>query len=834
METLEYGPAPESAGVAMDWLESHGRHFALFIDGEWREPVAGERFDSFNPANEAVLASVAQGGEQDIDAAVRAARAALPAWQALDGHQRARFLYALARQIQKNSRLFAVLETLDNGKPIRETRDIDVPLVARHFYHHAGWAQLRDDEFPGYGPVGVVGQIIPWNFPLLMLAWKVAPALAGGNTVVLKPAEYTPLTALLFAEICQRIGLPAGVLNVVTGDGRTGEALVGHPDVDKIAFTGSTEVGRIIRERTAGTGKRLTLELGGKSPFVVFEDADLDSVVEGVVDAIWFNQGQVCCAGSRILVQEGVAQRLIDRLRARMETLRVGDPLEKTVDIGAIIAPVQLKRIETLVEGGRQDGANVWQPSWGCPQEGWFYPPTLITDVAPSADVARIEIFGPVVVLMTFRTPAEAVSLANNTRYGLAASVWSENINLALDIAPKIRAGTVWINSTNLFDAASGFGGYRESGFGREGGREGMWEYLAGNGRQGSGWGREAVPPAGDGSGAGYAPAPPSTGTEPHAGPPFSGSPGPPVGVEDEGKGNPPVSPSPTPPVGAGGGVGIDRTAKLYIGGKQARPDGGYSQAVVGAGGRVLGEVGTGNRKDVRNAVEAAHAAVWAGRTAHQRAQVLYYLAENLAARRDEFIARIRASTGGGAAAAAAEFDATMRRLFTYAAWADKWDGAVHHVPLRGVTLAMPEPWGVMGIVCPDAFPLLGFVSSVIPAVALGNAVVALPSAPGALVATDLYQVLDTSDVPAGVINVITGPRETLAQVLAGHDDVSALWCFPPMGDAAALERLSAGNMKPTWIDRGARDWLDPAQGSGPEFLRHASQVKNIWIPYGE
>ncbi|MEJ2186196.1 MAG: aldehyde dehydrogenase family protein [Gemmatimonadota bacterium] len=803
METLEYGPAPESAGVAMEWLEAHHHRFDLFIGGEWRAPVAGERFDTVNPANEQALADVAQGGQDDVDAAVRAARSALPAWRALDGHQRARFLYALARQIQKHSRLFAVLETLDNGKPIRETRDIDVPLVARHFYHHAGWSQLRDEEFPGYGPVGVVGQIIPWNFPLLMLAWKVAPALAGGNTVVLKPAEYTPLTALLFAEICQRIGLPAGVLNVVTGDGRTGEALVGQPDVDKIAFTGSTEVGRIIRERTAGTGKRLTLELGGKSPFVVFEDADLDSVVEGVVDAIWFNQGQVCCAGSRILVQEGVAQRLIERLRARMETLRVGNPLDKTVDIGAIIAPVQLKRIETLVEGGRQDGATVWQPSWSCPEEGWFYPPTLITDVAPAADVARIEIFGPVVVLMTFRTPAEAVDLANNTRYGLAASVWSENINLALDIAPKIRAGTVWINSTNLFDAASGFGGYRESGFGREGGREGMWEYLA-NG--------------------------------------LTPSPALPVGEEEEGQGTPPVPPSPTLRVGGeegrgsavGGGVGLDRTAKLYIGGRQVRPDGGYSTPVTGADGAVLGEVGTGNRKDVRNAVEAAHAASWAGRTAHQRAQVLYYLAENLSARREEFLVRIQALTGGEPAAAAAEFHATIRRLFTYAAWADKWDGAVHHVPLRGVTLAMPEPWGVMGVVCPDAFPLLGFVSAVIPPVALGNTVVALPSGPGALVATDLYQVLDTSDVPAGVINVITGPRDVLAQVLAGHDDVNALWCFPNMGDTAALERLSAGNMKPTWVDRGTRHWLDPAQGEGPEFLRHASQVKNIWIPYGE
>jgi aldehyde dehydrogenase (NAD+) len=367
--------------------------------------------------------------------------------------------------------LLAVVESLDNGKPIRESRDIDIPLVARHFYHHAGWAQLRDQELPGYAPVGVVGQIIPWNFPLLMLAWKIAPALAMGNTLVLKPAEFTPLTALLFGELCLEAGLPSGVVNIITGDGRTGAALVDHPDVDKIAFTGSTEVGRIIRAATAGSGKKLSLELGGKSPFVVFEDADLDSVVEGVVDAIWFNQGQVCCAGSRILVHEGTAPRLVDKLRARMETLRVGSPLDKAVDIGAIVAPVQLERIEQLVAQGIKEGATLWQPSWSCPTEGLFYPPSLFTEVSPAATIAQEEIFGPVVVLITFRTHDEAVEIANNTRYGLAASIWSENINLALDMAPRIKAGTVWVNCTNMFDAAAGFGGYRESGYGREGGR---------------------------------------------------------------------------------------------------------------------------------------------------------------------------------------------------------------------------------------------------------------------------------------------------------------------------------------------------------------------------
>jgi aldehyde dehydrogenase (NAD+) len=724
---------------------------------------------------------------------VSAARRAFASWSKLDPHVRARHLYALARHVQKHARMFAVLESLDNGKPIREARDIDIPLVARHFYHHAGWAQIADAEFAGYEPVGVVGQIIPWNFPLLMLAWKVAPALATGNTVVLKPAEFTSLTALRFAELCAEVALPAGVVNIITGDGRTGEALVQHPDVAKIAFTGSTEVGRIIRIATAGTGKKLSLELGGKSPFLVFEDADLDSVVEGVVDAIWFNQGQVCCAGSRILAQEGIAETLTERLRARMETLRVGDPLDKGIDIGAIVAPVQLDRIRELVRRGEEEGAELWQPSWSCPTEGYFYPPTLLTNVAPAATVAQVEIFGPVVVLMTFRTPAEAVALANNTRYGLAASVWTENVNLALDVAPRLQAGTVWVNCTNVFDAAAGFGGYRESGFGREGGREGLYEYVRPT------WEQAAAATA--------------------------------AGVVD-------VAPSVAQP-STNGGAGlppIDRTAKLYIGGKQVRPDQGHSLEVRGNGGRVVGEVGQGNRKDIRNAVEAAHAAAaWARQTAHSRAQVLYFVAENLAARADEFAHRLVALDEGAGTTAHAEVERSIDRLFTAAAWADKFDGAVHATPFRNVTLAMNEPIGVIGIVCTDHAPLLGFVSAVAPAIALGNTVVVVPSASAPLVATDLYQVFDTSDLPGGVVNIVTGRREELVEPLAGHDDVDGLWYFPADGLGATVERLSAGNMKRTWVAHGrARDWWDPRQGAGEEFLRRATQVKNIWVPYGE
>ncbi|MDB4916273.1 MAG: Aldehyde Dehydrogenase, partial [Gemmatimonadetes bacterium] len=618
---------------------------------------------------------------------------------------------------------------------------------------------------------------------------------------VIKPAEFTPLTALLFAEIADSVGLPAGVLNVVNGDGDTGRLIVEHADIDKIAFTGSTEVGRIIRKATAGSGKKLSLELGGKSPFIVFEDADLDSVVEGVVDAIWFNQGQVCCAGSRLLVQEGVSDRLIAKLRARMETLRLGSPLDKSVDMGAIVAPVQLDRIRSLVDAGVAEGAEMWQPTWACPSEGCFYPPTLFTNVQPSSSIAQVEIFGPVLVAMTFRTPAEAVAMANNTQYGLAASVWSESINLALDIAPKIKAGVVWINSTNLFDAAAGFGGYRESGFGREGGREGMYEYLK----------RDRVSATDDLAAGRAAKASARTATKAAAKPIKRAA-----ELDDVDRGGPLV----------------DRTPKLFIGGKQARPDSGYSIRIAGADGHVIGEVGEGNRKDLRNAVEAAHAALggWSKATGHNRAQILYYIAENLAARSSEFAARLTAMSGGDGAA---EVEAAVRRLFTYAAWADKYDGQVHQVPLRGVALAMNEPIGVMGLACPDEAPLLGLVSLIGPALCVGNTVVVIPSERAPLAATDFYQVLETSDLPAGVVNIVTGAKDSLIKTLADHDDVDAVWYFGSRDGVRAVELASAGNMKRTFAEFEARAWFEE-EGEGREFLREATQVKNIWIPYGE
>ena len=780
--SMALGPAPESAAPAKHWLDAHQRRFGYYINGTWQQPADAATFATINPSDGSHLADITQGDAHAVETAVIAATRALPGWRGLSGHVRARFLYAIARHIQKHARLFAVLESLDNGKPIRESRDIDIPLVIRHFYHHAGWAQIADQEFAQYQAVGVCAQIIPWNFPLLMLAWKVAPALAAGNTVVLKPAEWTPLTALLFAEICATVGLPAGVVNIVTGDGSTGATLANHPGVHKVAFTGSTEVGRILRTATAGSHKKLSLELGGKSPFIVLADADLDAVVEGVVDAVWFNQGQVCCAGTRLLVDERIAPELTKRLIRRMHTLRVGDALDKSIDMGAIVAERQLQRIRQLVDQGVAEGAICHQSSCELPAQGYFFPPTLLTNVGPAATVAQEEIFGPVIVSMTFRTPNEAVALANNTRYGLAASIWSQNIDVALDIANQVKAGVVWINSSNVFDAASGFGGYRESGFGREGGREGMYEYLT--------------------------PKPNSAPTLPVAS--FR------------------VCEAPEQRL-----MGVDRTPKLYIGGKQVRPDSGYSRVISTPDGHRIGEVGDGNRKDIRNAVEAARAAAsgWAKTTAHNRAQILYYIGENLYARGSDFACLLAAQHGISASQAAGEVEACIEQWFAAAAWADKYDGHVHHTPHRAVVMATPEPVGVLGLIAPTAPSLLGSVALMAPAIAMGNTVIVVPSQTAPLGLLEFYQVLDTSDLPAGVINIVPGAQHPLTKTLAEHADVDAVWA---VGDAeihAVVERASTTNLKRTWClaDHQA-DWLGLPY---TEYLRQAVQWKNVWVPYG-
>ncbi|MEU8382938.1 aldehyde dehydrogenase family protein [Streptosporangium sp. NPDC048865] len=472
---FEYAPAPESRDV-VDIRPSYG----LFIGGEWVDSQGDNRNKTVNPASEEVLAEVAWATEADVDRAVQAARKAFGVWSALPGSERAKYLFRIARIIQERSRELAVLESLDNGKPIRESRDVDLPLVAAHFFYYAGWADKLGHA--GYGPaprpLGVAGQVIPWNFPLLMLAWKIAPALACGNTVVLKPAETTPLTALLFAEICAQADLPPGVVNIVTGAGETGAALVNHPDVNKVAFTGSTEVGRRIARSVAGTGKKVTLELGGKAANIVFEDAALDQAVEGIVNGIFFNQGHVCCAGSRLLVQESIETELLDALKRRLGTLRLGDPLDKNTDIGAINSAAQLAKIRELSDLGEAEGAERWSPPCSLPDKGFWFPPTIFTGVAQSHRIAREEVFGPVLSVLTFRTPAEAVEKANNTPFGLSAGVWTEKGSRILWMADKLRAGVVWSNTFNRFDPTSPFGGYKESGYGREGGRHGLEAYL--------------------------------------------------------------------------------------------------------------------------------------------------------------------------------------------------------------------------------------------------------------------------------------------------------------------------------------------------------------------
>jgi aldehyde dehydrogenase (NAD+) len=471
---FDYAPAPESRAI-VEIASSYG----LFVNGEFVEPVDGGRFKTVNPATEEVLAEISEAGPGDVDRAVAAARRAYEqTWSTMPGRERAKYLFRIARIVQERGRELAVLESLDNGKPIRESRDVDIPLVAAHFFYYAGWADKL--EYGGYGrtPLGVAAQVIPWNFPLLMLAWKIAPALACGNTVVLKPAETTPLTALLFAQICQQAQLPPGVVNIVTGAGESGRALVEHPDVDKVAFTGSTEVGKQIARAVAGTRKRLTLELGGKAANIVFDDAPIDQAIEGIVGGIFFNQGHVCCAGSRLLVQESVADEVLERLRRRMTTLRLGDPLDKNTDVGAINSTAQLQKIRELSQVGEDEGAQRWSAPCELPERGYWFPPTVFTGVTQAHRIAREEIFGPVLSVLTFRTPDEAIEKANNTPYGLSAGVWTDKGSRILAMASRLRAGVVWANTFNKFDPASPFGGYKESGFGREGGRHGLEAYL--------------------------------------------------------------------------------------------------------------------------------------------------------------------------------------------------------------------------------------------------------------------------------------------------------------------------------------------------------------------
>ena len=780
-EKLDYSEALESSSEAQKWLEVNGRRFGQFINGKFVNQKDANLIASLDPSNGDLLANIEVASSTQLDNAVKAARKVQPGWQSLGGHGRAKVLYALARLLQKNSRLIAVLETLDNGKPIRESRDIDIPLAIRHFYHHAGWAQLQEKEFKSYQSIGVIAQIVPWNFPLLMLSWKIAPALAMGNTIVFKAAEQTPITAMYFAHLCKQAGVPSGVINMVNGDGDVGASLAAHDGIDKVAFTGSTAVGQSIRKSTAGQGKKLTLELGGKSAFVVFEDADLDAAVEGLVDSIWFNQGEVCCAGSRLLVQAEVADKLHSKIKARIKQLRLGLPLDKSIDLGSLVSKTQFQRVDQMVKDGLEHGGESYQ-ACDIQADKNLYPPTLITEIDSSHPLAQEEIFGPVLVSMTFRTQSEAVELANNSRYGLAASVWSENINRAMDVAPKIKAGVLWINCHNQFDASCGFGGVKESGFGREGGKEGLYEYL-----------------------------------KPRFLSPIKNSKSKKITENNNEQ-------------------SIDRTLKFYIGGKQVRPDGGHSMSTYNADGSLAAIVGSGNRKDIRNAVNAAvKAASWSSQSGHGRAQILYFLAENLAIRESEWIKRLETLCGVTKKQAKAEFDESLSRIFSYAAWADKYDGAVHSAPYRGVTMALPEPIGVLAQIAPEDQPLLTTISLIAPAIAMGNRVILIPSENFPSVALELVQTIETSDIPPGVINIVTGDKDELSNQLVGHAEVDGVWCWADSATVAKVETTSALDLKRLWIHSdGDRDWLDPDQGEGLEFLRNATEVKNIWTPYGD
>ena len=778
-QNISYGPAPEDSKEVNSWIKNLKNPNNHFINGKFVKSSSSKKLNIINPSTNKKIATLSVASKKDVNAAVSAAKKAHIKWSKLSSFDRSKYLYALARLIQKNSRFISVLETIDNGKPIRETRDIDIPLVARHFYYHAGWAARNTKNSDN--SIGVVGQIIPWNFPLLMLAWKIAPAIALGNTVVLKPAEYTSLTALYFAELCEKAKIPQGVINIITGDGSTGEYITLHKDIKKIAFTGSTEVGKKIIQTNTNPDKKMTMELGGKSPFIVFEDADLDSAVEGVVDAIWFNQGQVCCAGSRLLVQESIEKKFIQKLKKRMEKLRVGDPLDKSIDIGAIVAPVQLKKINSLVNKALKDGNKLWQPSWSCPTNGLFYPPSLFTNVTPSSFIAQVEIFGPVLTTMTFRTPSEAVSIANNTPYGLAASIWSENINLALDIAPKVKAGVIWINSTNLFDAACGFGGYKESGFGREGGSEGIRAYSK-------------LPL--------------------------------PLSKSKRGKKSSKGQSSNS----------IDRTPKLYIGGKQKRPDSGYSFSSYDAHNNFICDVPNANRKDVRDTVEVASKAVSKSSTNFNRAQILYYLAENLQDRKNTFSSLLSSLIGISQKDAEKEFDQSIERLFYYGAMADKFEGSIHNPPIRGLTLAVKEPIGVVANILNDDYPLLSLITTLGSNFAAGNASIIVPGQKTSLLATELYQLLETSDVPAGYINILTTKQNSLNKILAEHENIDGIWYFSENNnERLKVIQSTTSNLKRSWCPQSKNlDWSSKEEDFLEEFLYQSTQVKNIWIPYGE
>lgn len=738
-KTMNYGPAAVNTAEVDSWLDARAEGCGLFINGVWVS--SAETLDSVNPATGRRLATIAAADRDAVHAAVNAAHVAQSTWEKLGGRGRAHYLYKLAKLLRKQAQKFAVLESLDSGKPIGETSNIDLPLASGCFQHYAGWAQLFDTEFSGRQARGVAGLFNPAGFPLLVAAQKIAPALAAGNCIVLKPSEHTSLTALMFAELCEEVGLPPGVVNIVTGGPATGEFLVDHGEVDLLDFTGSAAVGRAIRSRTAGSGKALNLELGGKRPFIFFEDADLDSAVEGLVDAIWCNQGQGMWNSAQLLVQEGIEAAAITKIRARMEKLRVGDPLDSNTDLGAIVDPARYARIAELVAQGVDDGAELWQSPISSSLEGQFYPPTLLSAVEPSNTAAREDVFGSVLSVMSFRLQTEAVALANGFGRSTLASVWSENVNRALEVGPKLNADTICINSCDPFDIDCDFGG--PSGYER--GAEGLEVYL--------------------------------------------------------------------------------------------RPQFEFSNTATRAGKNSVATAS--NAGSVAGAVEAAlKMESWPRTSGCQRAGALYAVAENLSARAEEFGWHLGQSGDVSEQAVKREVGNSVERLFTYAAWADKIDGTMRRQSPSGVAMSMNEAVGVVGIACPDQLPLLALVSLLAPAIAVGNRVVLVPSENNTQVGPGFYgllaQLLESSGIPAGVVNIVTGVRDDLMQQLAAHERVDHVWYFGSAEGSGQIEQSSAQTTKRVWVNRGKfPDWFSLAEGEGKHFLREACAVKNILIPCG-
>ncbi len=786
-----YAPAPESTDH-VELRDSYG----LFIDGQFTDAADGRTFETANPATEEKIADVALASDVDVDVAMAAARRAYEdVWSVLAPRERGKYVYRIARVLQERCRELAITESLDGGKPIRESRDVDIPLAAAHFFYYAGWADKLDYAFPGRGaePLGVAGQVIPWNFPLLMAAWKIAPAIAAGNTVVLKPAETTPLTALKLAEIIQEAGLPPGVVNIVTGAGETGAAVVQHECVDKVAFTGSTEVGKLIRRALAGAGKHYTLELGGKAANLVFEDAAVDQAVEGIVNGIFFNQGHVCCAGSRLLVQESVADQVISRLKARMETLIVGDPLDKNTDIGAINSRAQLDRIEEYLEIGEAEGAEPFQTSCRLPERGYWCRPTLFLRASQSHRVVQEEIFGPVLAVQTFRTVDEGIAMANNTPYGLSGGVWSDKGAKAFRVTSRIRAGVLWANTYNRFDPTAPFGGYKESGIGREGGISGLHAYLRPLRRP---FTARSIDPESGGA----------------------------AGGDRMSRQRSAASADRLP---------VLKTYKIYVGGRFPRSESGRFDRALALDGTPIANICRCSRKDVRDAVTAARAAQagWAARTACNRGQILYRIAEMLEGRSAQFEALLAA---GGAAVedASAEVQAAIERLVHYAGWTDKYNqvlSSVNPVATSHFNFSILEPMGVVGVLAPES-PLLGLVSAIAPAIAGGNTTVVLVTGSQPLPAVTFGEVLNSSDVPGGVVNLLTGRSDEMLAPLAAHRDVDALLlCTGDRDVARAAEIEAVHNLKRVAV-RPHQDWTAV---QGLFEIADLQEVKTTWHPIG-